>query len=329
MSNIWMVRAGRGGYVFDDFEKSSCVAIGWNELNNLSKVGTKDKLRKLITEAYPESKPGQISISTGMIGRFLLDMKLGDPVLSYDTDSREYIVGEITGEYKYDESIIPDHPHTRQVSWHGKVNRDDLTVASRNTLGAIQTLFTIGTDVWKEINKLQKGEHIDKATEEEKEEFEQIREDILSRSHEFIKDQVQRLDWDEMQELVAGILRAMGYKTHVSGPGPDRGKDIIASPDGLGFEHPRIRVEVKHRPKESMGSSQIRSFIGALRQNDRGLYVSTGGFSKEAHYEAERATVPVTLLDLDGLVSLLTSQYENLDTTTRALVPLTRVYWPA
>jgi restriction system protein len=47
-----------------------------------------------------------------------------------------------------------------------------------------------------------------------------------------------------MQQLVAGILRAMGYKTQISPPGVDRGKDIVASPDGFGFEHPRIVVEV-------------------------------------------------------------------------------------
>jgi restriction system protein len=32
-----------------------------------------------------------------------------------------------------------------------------------------------------------------------------------------------------MQELVAGIQRAMGYKNNVSKAGPDRGKDIVAS----------------------------------------------------------------------------------------------------
>jgi len=33
---------------------------------------------------------------------------------------------------------------------------------------------------------------------------------------EFIKDKVNELDWEEMQELVAGLLRAMGYKTRIS-----------------------------------------------------------------------------------------------------------------
>ena len=58
------------------------------------------------------------------------------------------------------------------------------------------------------------------------------------------------------------------------------------------------------------------------------LYISTGGFSKEANYEAERANVPVTLIDLDALVMLLTEHYDHLDAETRALVPLKRIYWP-
>ncbi len=72
-----------------------------------------------------------------------------------------------------------------------------------------------------------------------------------------------------------------------------------------------------------------RTLLGALRQGDKGLYVSTGSFSKEAHYEAERANVPVTLIDLDSLVDLLTSHYESLDAETRALIPLKKFYWPA
>ncbi|MDH8506214.1 restriction endonuclease, partial [Klebsiella pneumoniae] len=38
---------------------------------------------------------------------------------------------------------------------------------------------------------------------------------------EGIKDRINRLDWDEMQNLVAGVLRSMGYKTQVSPAGAD------------------------------------------------------------------------------------------------------------
>ena len=55
---------------------------------------------------------------------------------------------------------------------------------------------------------------------------------------------------------------------------------------------------------------------------------STGGFTKDAYYEAERASIPVTLMNVGDLVEALTDLYENLDVETKQLVPLKRVYWP-
>ena len=57
--------------------------------------------------------------------------------------------------------------------------------------------------------------------------------------------------------------------------------------------------------------------------------MSTGGFTKEARYEAERSKVPVTLLDLDAAVSTIVTHYDAFDSDGRALLPLVRVYWPA
>jgi len=127
---------------------------------------------------------------------------------------------------------------------------------------------------------------------------------------------------------VAGELQARGYKTRISGVGPDRGKDIVASPDGFGFEAPRIVVEVKHRPGSTIGAPEIRSFLGGRHPNDKGLYVSTGGFSREARYEAERANIPVLLMGLDELVESIIDNYEHMSTEARSLVPLKRIYWP-
>ena len=129
-----------------------------------------------------------------------------------------------------------------------------------------------------------------------------------------------------MQELVAGILEAMGYRTSVSRPGPDRGYDVFASPDGLGLEEPRIFVEVKHRPNTSIGAQDIRSFIGGRGAGDRCLYVSTGGFTKDARYEADRASVPLQLLGLVDLRKILVDYYDGLDEEIRSLLPLKRIY---
>jgi restriction system protein len=152
--------------------------------------------------------------------------------------------------------------------------------------------------------------------------------EVESLALERIKDLVSALNWSDMQELVAGLLRAMGYKTQVSPVGADRGRDIIASPDGFGFENPRIVVEVKHR-QGAMGSQSIRSFLGGRHKDDRGLYVSTGGFTKDAYYEADRAQVPLALWTLDNLVRALVDHYDQTDTETKRLVPLKRMYVPA
>jgi len=77
-----------------------------------------------------------------------------------------------------------------------------------------------------------------------------------------------------------------------------------------------------------MGSKEIRSFLAILRNGEKGVYVSTGGFSKDAKYEGERANIPITMLDLDDLVDLVIQYYDEFDTETRLLIPLTKLYWP-
>ena len=56
--------------------------------------------------------------------------------------------------------------------------------------------------------------------------------------------------------------------------------------------------------------------------------ISSGGFSKEARYEAERATHPTTLIDLGELASLVVQHYESFDVEGRVLLPLVKVYLP-
>lgn len=163
--------------------------------------------------------------------------------------------------------------------------------------------------------------------EEEIEGEAEVRRNTEQRALEFLQDRLSKLDWDEMQNLVAGLLRAMGYKTRVSPAGPDRGRDIIASPDGFGFQPPRIVVEVKHR-KDTMGAPEIRSFVGGLRQNDNGLYVSTGGFTREARYEGDRTNQNLTLMDSDDLGKAIVEHYDRMDSEARALLPLKKIYWP-
>ncbi len=327
---MWMIRAGRNASLVQDFEDKGYVAVGWIEMDDLTNVKSKADIEKIHIKAYPDQKAGKRRMSVGQIARFRFDIKEGDLVTTYNPEYRIYLVGEIVSDYQYIPKSPGDFNHIRKVNWRGKVKRDFLSVRTKNTVGAIMTLFLLSDSATQEFQLLLSGKSpIPEDTDDDKEtEMDEIKKDVMERAFEFTKDMIQKLDWDEMQALVAGILRLMGYKTRVSSPGPDKGVDINASPDGLGLEQPRIRAEVKHRA-DAVGAPLLRSFIGGLRQNDRGLYVSTGGFTRESRYEAERSTIPVTLIDIDELADLLIKNYDNADTETKALVPLVKLYWPA
>jgi restriction system protein len=330
MENVWMIRAGEGGYLIKDFAKGF-VAVGWRALGDMSKITDLETIRKKYLQAYPDAKPGEIPNQVAMFYKFRSVIQVGDKVITYDVDNREYSIGVIESDYFYKAGEVTDYSHLRKVKWEGKVSRDLLSATSRNVLGGALTLFAVNQDVWANIKAVLKGRSAavpDEIAEEEKKELQQIKEDTIGKARELIKDKILKLTDREMERLVAAILRAMGYKARVTPVGPDRGVDVIASPDGLGLEQPRIRCEVKHRQAQ-MGAQDIRSFLGGLREGNRGLYVSTGGFSREAKYEAERSNVPCTLIDLDELASLVIENYEKFDLEGCAILPLVKIYWPA
>lgn len=330
--SMWMVRAGEGGVRVEEFRAGSLVAIGWQQVGDMSALRTREQFSKAVEKAYPASRRMQLAMSAGQAYRFVREIKVGDRVATYDPSRREYLVGTITGEYVFRPGPEDGYPQVRTVNWSATVSRDALSIATRNSLGAIATLFQVPAEAAEEIERLTAGgvppNAPDAAPAEEQTQVDLIYKDIQNKAFEFIKDEISRLDWEEMQELVAGLLRAMGYKTRISPSGPDRGKDIVASPDGFGFESPRIVVEVKHRTGSTMGSQEVRSFLGGRHKDDKGLYVSTGGFSREARYEAERASIPLTLMDLDDLVRAFLEHYERMDADTQRLVALRKIYWP-
>lgn len=328
---MWMVRAESDGSLFQPFLDRGLVAIGWPNVGDLGQFKSKESLVAELREQYPGQRAGWYANAGGMLFRFSKELQVADGVVSYDRTRRVYAVGKLQGEYTFDPDFDCDYPNVRRVEWKAmEVSRDALAAATKNSLGSTLTLFQLPKIAEEDVLRAASGEQGEPTEDEEEvdEEEKLLLEDLESRSIEFIKDRIVGLDWEEMQSMIAGVLGAMGYKARISARGPDRGVDIVASRDGFGFENPRIVVEVKHRPGEQVGAPGIRSFVGGRHVDDKCLYVSTGGFSKEARYEADRANVLVTMLDLDDLAKTLVENYESLDGETRRLVSLRRIYWP-
>lgn len=259
---MWMVRSD-GGKRYDDFRDLTAVGIGFPEIAELAYSGAS---RKALLTAYSEVRPGikqhSAMSAASQVYRFVNEIGVGDLVVTHSPTNRRYLVGTVRAACTYQ----PDRTNlgmdlSRPVDWLPiEVDRDRLTVGTRNSLGSVMTVFKLPDSASAELLAAATGAPVQVAEPEIDTKAEDPLEDFEAVAFERIKDQVNQLDWADLQELVAGILRAMSYKTQVSPPGSDLGRDILASPDGFGFEQPRIVVEVKHR-KGSMGSQEVRSFL--------------------------------------------------------------------
>src|SRR5690625_1114739 len=234
MSNMWMIRA-EGGQFYDDFRERAVAAIGWAELAGDVQPGMS---RKAIIELYlgvrPHAKKGTAIASASQVWRFLNEIEPGDHVVTYSPANRTYMIGTFTGPASHHPEWDDEHMSlARPVDWlEREIPRDDLSQPTKNSLGSTLTVFQLPDRATHELLARKDGTPATPADDEliESDDDEAAidpLDDIETQALERIKDMVSGLDWSEMQDLVAGILRAMGYKTQVSPAGPDRGKDVI------------------------------------------------------------------------------------------------------
>jgi restriction system protein len=132
----------------------------------------------------------------------------------------------------------------------------------------------------------------------------------------------------EFQELVGDLLRAIGYFVPWIAPqGKDGGVDLIAFTDPLGIKPPRIKIQVKRRG-DKVDVVTLRAFLATISDVDVGLFVSTGGFTRDDEEFArnqERRTI--TLIDSKRLLSLWIQHFKTLDDAARRRLPLTPIYF--
>ena len=139
-----------------------------------------------------------------------------------------------------------------------------------------------------------------------------------------IRDFLATMNPFDFQKVVAGLLKGMGYHVSwISPPGPDKGIDIVAHSDPLGVEGPRIKVQVKRTPGSKVTAEALRAFMSTLGENDIGLFVASGGFTKDAEIEArQQEKRRITLLDLQDLFDLWVEHYDSIPEAERSLLPL-------
>ena len=324
----WLIRAGNDNELVETFREESILVIGWNAIGDLSGSPSREEIKERYTTTYPERKVGRKRVDAGTLYRFATDIEENDLVLTYNKSSRTYYVGYVEGAYRYVPGDDWDHyPHRRSVDWVGEVERDQFSKPAKNTLGSTLTVFSVD-DLTEEIESLLSDEEsAPEVGEREEEDTPPYIDEVESTAQELISDIVAQMDPFDLEELVAAVLRAVGYAAETTKPGADGGVDVMAYPDELGFEDPVIKAQVK-RTQSPVGNSDIGRFLGTLDPDEKGLYVSTGGYTNPARRDAHASSRRITLLDRDEFIQLLLDHYEELEQEYRAEIPLKPVYIP-
>lgn len=316
----------------EDFRARGYVGLAWREVGPVSAATSDEDLAREFRARYPDERELTRAIWTSQLRRFLKEMQVGEGVVTYDPARRHYLLGSIESEPEWWEQ---DLPHARKVAWSDHVLRDHLSAYTRNALGSTASLSRLTTEASRELRRRSvplftlDPVHVAPADDSEARAGEQLLlDETAQKSEEFIEDRLARLSPSQFEELVIGLMRAMGYRTRYLGDGRGGGAWLQASPDGLGLLEPRICVGVAHAPGTPLTGSDMRQFLGERRPCGQVIYVSSGGFGREARQEVDKAGVTATLITLPQFRQLIVDHYADLDDRARQLLPLRRVYWP-
>jgi hypothetical protein len=132
---IWVIRAGEKARHADEFLTDGLIGIGFRDVapDDLANV-TEDALKHRPTDAGKNS--------VGQVINFRYRIEVGDLVVVPRLPKRrDYLVGRVTGGYRFDPSNPALGSHHRPVSWLGTFSRDDLSKGAVDTLGSLLTLF--------------------------------------------------------------------------------------------------------------------------------------------------------------------------------------------
>ncbi|WIX32854.1 hypothetical protein QO259_18950 [Salinicola sp. JS01] len=179
------------------------AAIGWGQLATHAEPSIKrQKLVEIYQPLEPQTKQGTIIAGASQVWRFVKEIQDGDGVITYSPVSRLYLMGSISGPMEFHtEWAEQNMPLARPMQWQSQeLVRDSLGTGTKNSLCSTLTMLEVLPSAKDEIPAALKGE-LTLVVEESSEESVV---DPLADIELHIKGLVSELDWDEIQQLVAG-----------------------------------------------------------------------------------------------------------------------------
>ena len=315
-----------GIHTTDDslFLHNNVIAIGWKEFGDCSSIEpSREAFKDHYCKVYPNAKKGAIATSAGMLYRFTHEMKVGDYVVFPSKIDRKINIGVVESEFFYN-SQAALYVQQRKVKWLKHLPRTVFSQGALYEVGAALSFFLLKNYADEYLQALDKSFKSTAALEEPDETIAATANDIVETTRDFVlKELSKNLKGYALEEFVADLLSAMGYRCKISAQGGDSGIDIIAYRDEL---PPRILVQVKSQDSD-IKETTIQSLKGAMREGDYGLFIALSGYTKNARKYLD-ATPIIRGIDGTELVDLILKYYDQLSDKYKKMIPLKMVYIP-
>jgi restriction system protein len=331
--SVWLVRAGKYGQREQTALDEHVVAIGWDELPDLTGIESREDLADCYARTLPDASAAKTANHVGQIWAFRARMKEGDLVVLPLKTQSAIALGKVTGPYKYRTDLGDGAHHVRSVEWlRTDLPRTAFDKDLLHSFGAFMTVCQIQRNNAEERIKAIIAGNADSgllpAKGEEADEGESQTIDIEQAAHDQILEHIQRkFAGHKLATLVEAVLQAEGYLTRASPPGPDGGVDILAGTGPMGFGTPRLCVQVKSS-MSPVGVEVLRELQG-IRQNfhaEQGLLVCWGGFKSSVVQEARQSFFSIRLWDSGELLAAILKNHEKFTDELQAELPLKRLW---
>jgi len=224
-----LVRLGRDGEHEPEALDRNLLNIGFSMVSDLSRADTRDRVLEVVRQTFPNAKPATQGNYAAQINQFVNTIAEGDLVASPLKSLGKIGIARVTGRYRQ----LPDGRPARPIEWlttdlPRDTFRQDLLysfgafmtvceIRRNNALDRVLTVLKTGRDPGDGVEPvvathraIASAPVVDEPTAEEQLDLERIARDQIERriSSNFVG--------HDFTRLIAAILTAQGYQTHVS-----------------------------------------------------------------------------------------------------------------
>lgn len=328
--SVWVVRAGKRGELEQAALEGDMAVVGWRRVPDLTTVENRQALEELCRTIYPESPPARLKNHAAQLWTFRQRLQIDDLAILPLTSRSAVAIGRVAGPYTYRTDLGDTIRHTRPVEWlRTDIPRTAFDQDLLYSFGAMLTVYRIQrNDAEARIRAMLKGGTAAQPSREDDDSPDAEHPDLeLAARDQLLGFIGEHFKGHAMAHLVDAILQAEGYLTRVSPPGPDGGVDILAGSGPMGFDPPRLCVQVKSG-QTPVGVKVFRELRGVVQQfnADQGLLVSWGGFNSKVIAEAASSFFTVRLWDSGDLLAEILKNYVAFPDDLQAALPLKTIW---